>query len=433
MTTTAIRATAATTPAADAWRSALRDWESAALMADKSPSTAYEYARHVSWLAGDMAATCPEPWDLSPVALEEWLDRQGWSVHTRRKVLVSLRAFYTWGIYEGHCQRSPLAGLAAAPRRAPGPRRTPVPPRWQRAVDEWLTSLRATSASEGSIENRRTRIVALAETYADPWRVTTTDLERYLARDDWAPETKRGARSVARTFYSWAVRAGHTQHNPAEPLAPVRVPRSMPRPAPDSAVAIALAAADDRTRLALLIAAYAGLRRAEIARIHTRDISEDWTTLRVHGKGGHERLVPLHPHLVDLLRSELRRRRLGGPLRPGWGPIVPAPEGWLFPTTQSAYTHTGHLSADRIGDLITDALPPGWTTHTLRHRFATQAYEVGRDLRAVQELLGHAKPETTARYAAVPTGALRAAVLGLGPIAPVSQLVDAGSRWEAGE
>ena len=49
-----------------------------------------------------------------------------------------------------------------------------------------------------------------------------------------------------------------------------------------------------------------------------------------------------------------------------------------------------------------------------RHRFATQAYRTGRDLRAVQELLGHAKPETTARYAAVPDGSLAAAVAGVG-------------------
>ena len=51
--------------------------------------------------------------------------------------------------------------------------------------------------------------------------------------------------------------------------------------------------------------------------------------------------------------------------------------------------------------------------HTLRHRFATTAYGVERDLRAVQELLGHSKPETTARYVAVPEGALRTAVAGV--------------------
>jgi integrase/recombinase XerC len=63
---------------------------------------------------------------------------------------------------------------------------------------------------------------------------------------------------------------------------------------------------------------------------------------------------------------------------------------------------------------VARVLPEGFTTHSLRHRFATAAYGVERDLRAVQELLGHAKPETTARYAAVPDGALAAAVAGVG-------------------
>ena len=49
----------------------------------------------------------------------------------------------------------------------------------------------------------------------------------------------------------------------------------------------------------------------------------------------------------------------------------------------------GHLSAGRVGELVSELLPDGWTTHTLRHRFASAAYRADRDIRAVQELLGH--------------------------------------------
>ena len=52
----------------------------------------------------------------------------------------------------------------------------------------------------------------------------------------------------------------------------------------------------------------------------------------------------------------------------------------------------------------------GWTAHTLRHRFATRTYAAARDLVAVQELLGHAKPETTRLYIETPPDSLRAAV-----------------------
>lgn len=69
---------------------------------------------------------------------------------------------------------------------------------------------------------------------------------------------------------------------------------------------------------------------------------------------------------------------------------------------------SGHLSARRVGELVAEALPGRWTAHTLRHRYATLAYQRTGDLRAVQELLGHAKPETTARYTLVAPPTLRA-------------------------
>ena len=80
-------------------------------------------------------------------------------------------------------------------------------------------------------------------------------------------------------------------------------------------------------------------------------------------------------------------------------------EGWVFPSP-----HGGHLGADRVGKILARALGAGYSAHTLRHRFASRAYTAQRDLRAVQELLGHSKPETTARYVAVPDDALAAAV-----------------------
>ena len=65
-----------------------------------------------------------------------------------------------------------------------------------------------------------------------------------------------------------------------------------------------------------------------------------------------------------------------------------------------------------MGKVISRWFPQGFTTHNLRHRCGTIAYQRGgRDLRAVQELLGHAKPETTARYTLVAPDAVRAAVM----------------------
>jgi site-specific recombinase XerD len=70
----------------------------------------------------------------------------------------------------------------------------------------------------------------------------------------------------------------------------------------------------------------------------------------------------------------------------------------------------GHLTSGYVSKLVSDALPPGWTAHTLRHRFASVAYSADRDIRAVQELLGHASVATTQIYTAIPKDALRRAV-----------------------
>lgn len=144
-----------------------------------------------------------------------------------------------------------------------------------------------------------------------------------------------------------------------------------------------------------------GLRRAEIARLRFADISE--TEIYVIGKGGHHRRVPLHPHLRTEVRAAASRRARHLETH------APPAEDWLLPNPAG----DAHLTEHHLGALVSRLLPPGWTLHTLRHRFATAAYAATRDLRAVQDLLGHARPETTARYAAVPDGALLAAVHGI--------------------
>jgi len=69
----------------------------------------------------------------------------------------------------------------------------------------------------------------------------------------------------------------------------------------------------------------------------------------------------------------------------------------------------GHLTSAHLGKLVSAALGGGWTAHTIRHRYGTLAYSVDRDLRAVQELMGHQNIETTTVYTKVPDGAMRRA------------------------
>lgn len=254
---------------------------------------------------------------------------------------------------------------------------------WTEAIEGFATAQLAARRSAGTIRLRRHYLGRLAAGVScGPWAVTTVSLEGFLAVPGWSPETCNSARTSVRAFYAWGVRVGHAQHNPALALERVRIPRPEPRPTPDHVLKRAELAGSERDVLMLRLGAWEGLRRAEIARVHSDDVVE--SSLRIRGKGDKVRTIPLDPRLRDV--------------------IVEA-GGWLFPSRSG-----GHLSADRVGAILRSLLGGPWTAHTLRHRFASRAYAAERDFRAVQELLGHSSVVTTQRYVAVPDGALLAAV-----------------------
>lgn len=266
---------------------------------------------------------------------------------------------------------------------------------WQQAVALWMLTLRAAGRPETTLQLReyQLRRVAAAMAPAGPWEVTTEQLVAWLGVLDWSRETRRSYRSAIRGFYRWAHGVGLVEHDPAVGLPAVEAKPPAPRPTPEHAYRLGLARADDRTRLMLRLAAELGLRRGEVARVHTDDLERDLTgwTLRVRGKGERVRRVPLTPVLAAAIRER--------------GP------GFVFPGNDR-----GHLSPRYVGKLVSRVLPEAWAMHSLRHRFATLAYSVDRDVFTVQELLGHASPETTRRYVAVPAESLRRTVAAVAAI-----------------
>lgn len=267
----------------------------------------------------------------------------------------------------------------------------PISPNWQHAVKQFSTWLAAAGRSPGTVQLRAWWITKLARdcSPAEPQNIDPETILQWGARHDWSPNTRRSARAAIRRFFFWARAAGLRDDDPSELLLSIQVPRPVPRPTPLRVLGDALGSAEnDRDRFMLLLASFGGLRRMEIATVHAADVEQGF--LFVTGKGGARRIVPIHQMLAEPLQRLADRG------------------GWAFPGR-----FTGHVHPDFIGKRISWLLGPGWTAHTLRHRFATEVYRSSRDLLAVQQLLGHASVATTQVYVGVDRDALTAAVDGL--------------------
>ena len=253
---------------------------------------------------------------------------------------------------------------------------------WTKAVEDYCAWERGAGRSPGTVDLRRRYLLRLADALeCGPFRVTADDLSRFLDDPSWKPETRKSARGAICRFYRWAMDTERITADPAYRLPTVKVPIGKPHPVPDPIIARALACAGDRDKMMVMLASFMGLRRAEIAAVHARDV--EGRVLRVRGKGGKTRLVPIPADLQIALASV---------------------DGFAFPGN-----YQGHLSPNRVG-IILRRLLGSYSAHAMRHRFASTAYEQTHDIRAVQELLGHASVATTQIYTAVPDGALRAAV-----------------------
>lgn len=230
------------------------------------------------------------------------------------------------------------------------------------------------------------RTGTLLEADARTLRAYLADLhDRGLARTSVARRL-----AALRSFYRFLMRRGHARANPAQEVQTPRLPKRLPAYLPiDESEALlranfpaTLAGTRDRAVLELLYAT--GIRVAELAGLQVEDVDLREGAVRVTGKGGKERIVPVGRKAVEALRVYLAERTEGsGPLfRNRWG-------GRL--TVRSLHRIVGARA--RAAGLSRRVTP-----HTLRHTFATHLLDAGADLRLIQELLGHARLGTTQKY-----------------------------------
>ena len=201
-----------------------------------------------------------------------------------------------------------------------------------------------------------------------------------------SPNYRKSMRSALMCFFGFAVKKKYLEVDPAYQMVKISIPRPLPRPVSEDALRIAYELATLDVQCMILLGSMGGLRLSEIANLHMDD--REGNLLRVLGKGSKERIIPMNATLssaLDRWQAEIE-----------WGYY------FANPLTHSPW------SISYVAIQIKKDLPRKFSAHNLRHRAASTAYGTTKDIRAVQELLGHASVATTQLYTAITSDDLKA-------------------------
>ncbi|HLS67829.1 MAG TPA: site-specific tyrosine recombinase XerD [Kiloniellales bacterium] len=247
------------------------------------------------------------------------------------------------------------------------------------------------------------------------------DLRAYmthLSQSGLSPRTAARRLSALRQFFKFMQEEGWREGDPTGELESPQQGRRLPKVLSEQEVNRLLEAARDKegpegVRLvALLEVLYAtGLRVSELVGLPYSVVARDTDTLLVRGKGGRERLVPLGAPARKAIADykQVRRQFLKRE----------EDDRWLFPSRSAG----GHLTRHRLAQLLKELAveaeidPTKVSPHVLRHAFASHLLAHGADLRAVQQMLGHADIATTQIYTHVVDERLKTLVRERHPLA----------------
>jgi len=237
---------------------------------------------------------------------------------------------------------------------------------------------------------------------ADPENATREDITSFiesLQQRGLAPSTVERKVAAIKSYHAFLVRDGRTETHPTVDLALPKVPERMPdvisieeaqvllsQPFPDGPRGY-------RDRAVLEVLYGCGLRVSELTGLDMLDMDLDAGVIRVFGKGGKERLVPIAGKAADALRAYLRHGR----------PHLKAKKTTSRQDPSAVFVNTrgGRLTRQAVFGIVRSygaRVGLDLHPHTLRHSFATHLLRGGSDLRSLQEMLGHADISTTQIY-----------------------------------
>jgi site-specific recombinase XerD len=287
-------------------------------------------------------------------------------------------------------------------------------PKWIAALGTWERWLVARSAAPKTLRAYLADVRQLAE-WAGAHDLAPEDLDHKRLRQFAGVLSERGASkstiarklASARSFYRHLVDRGELEASPADLVTSPKRDQYLPRVLKEEDVAALLDSIPASTPLelrdrAIFELAYAtGLRAEELTTLDMGDADFDAEELRVHGKGGKERVVPIGEQAWRTLNAYLERGR------PPLAREGDTSERAIFLSKSGRRLGTADLRRRLRAWAQRAGMPPGATPHTLRHSFATHLLEGGADLRTIQELLGHSTISTTQTYTRVESRRLR--------------------------
>ncbi len=251
------------------------------------------------------------------------------------------------------------------------------------------------------IREIRDMVSFLAERDIAPGKANLWDLRAYLLhcqKRGLAPTSLARRGASIRGFYAFLRKRGVIKKNPARFLRTPKKGRPLPRTlaVQETRQLLEEGPLSSRDRAILELFYATGLRISELVGLNLEDLDMARGHIRVRGKGKKERVVIMGSMARRALQAYLKERSL----------LLKAPSKALFVTSR------GRISPSTVRRLVKKAaiqsgLDKPITPHTLRHSFATHLLEGGADLRAVQELLGHANLSTTQIYTHLTLGRLK--------------------------
>lgn len=253
-----------------------------------------------------------------------------------------------------------------------------------------LIHMRAAGLSRNTIEDAE-KILTIADRelpFGLP-TASTDEIKAWLANEDWSANTRATYHKHLRRFFAWAADEDDPwiDRDPMRKIAPPKRPKGVPRPATEDQVHQAVTDTAMPWRLHCVLAAYAGLRAIEIARLRREDVTGESVTV-IGGKGGRDRVIPTHARI--------------------WREVEPLPPGVLTWRGSGLPPDADWVSMETGKYLRRQGIPI--TLYRLRHWYATTLLAKTDNLRVVQELMGHSTVATTEIYTKVTDRQRRAAI-----------------------